>query len=161
MIFLNSKMKQFYETRKSTLLSERLVKLIKDGVVFDQGFYLFRSFHNENEKIDFNWISEIYMDETGFECAVNSFHLVDYYNDPFISFDQVADISFAFLSEFESYWKKKFQEPCVVIIGINIENEFGPDAIIRFHKKRQNQSWIDKTQIENFSEAIMIAELYT
>lgn len=159
MIFLNSKMKYFYENKTDLKISDHLSELIDNGVVIDQGYFLFKYFHKVKETIDKKWVEEIYTDATGFECAINSFHLEDYYNKCFVNFEQVANIGFKLMIEFDEYWIKIFEEPCVAILTLPLNTEFSPDAVFRFHKKRKNQFWIDPEEIEHYSEAVMIMEI--
>lgn len=159
MKFMNRKMRYFYEHKIPSTLSLGLSELICNGIVVDQGFFLFRSFHDTKNIIDKKWVKEIYIDETGFECSVNSFHLEDYYDRSFKSFEQVANIGFELMTEFGKYWDEKFEEPCVAILTISLDTEFAPDAVFRFHKKREKQYWIDPNEIENSSEAVMIIEI--
>lgn len=137
-----------------------LSNLIHNGVVVDQGYFLFRSFYDKNEMIDQHWIKEIYIHETGFECSVNSFYLEDYHDENFKSFEEVANVAFELMDEFHQYWNKNVKEPCVAILTISLDTEFSPDAVFRFHKKREKQYWINPDDIESISEAVMILNIF-
>lgn len=158
-MLMNNKMKKLYGDRAFSILSSDLSELISEGIIFDQDYFLFKSFHNANEIIDKNWVKQIYMDETGFECSVNSFHIGDYYSCEFVSLQEIANISFEFIRKFRQYWECKVKESCVIILTIPLDTEFNSDAIFRFHKKRENQYWVNPEDIDKSSEAVMILEI--
>lgn len=159
MTFINSKMSFFLSQGSFLTLPVQLHELIKKGVTFDQKYFLFKAFHNEHEPIDKEWVRKNYTDDTGFECAVNSFHLEDYCKTDLQSLGQLANIGLKLLNEFKEYWQENFKVSCVAILTMQLDTEFGPDAVFRFHKKRQGQFWIDLNSIELSQEAIMVMEI--
>ncbi|HOZ68408.1 MAG TPA: hypothetical protein PK328_03560 [Chitinophagaceae bacterium] len=87
-----------------------------------------------------------FIDKTGFECFVNSFHVDDYTSKEFLE----QSLLFAQLV-FEKWLitNKELILKCII-------SETNTGVNIRFHIQRTNENWILDNDLENFEEGVFI-----
>ena len=153
MKIMNSNMEKYYFHQKNVEISPRLLELLDIGFTRNKQNIFFTKFSNIDDLV----VIKRDLDATGSECNVNSFHLEDYVDKPFENYYEVANASFSFINEFLQRWNNEFSDTCVLILSMDEDSDFSPDAVFRFHKKRDGEVWIDPSELGNFAnQAIFI-----
>jgi len=146
MNILNDKMLRLYREQRwqSQDLADDLGGLLTDGFVRSGNcFFLQKLVPAEPAygRVDF-------IDDTGFECFINSVHIDDYCETDFIVQGSI------FLEKVFARWNQLNAN--IPLRGIISETEFG--AIVKFHVKRPNEYWIQEKDLEKFDEAMLLSD---
>lgn len=140
----NSRMKRLLDENSiaRVTLNSRLAEIVNQGFLIEKGCYLlvyFKQLSQHLKETDF-------VDQTGFECFVNSFHVDDFVQEDLLP--QAMAFSKALLAK----WKRlRSKEVLEIIVG---ETDFGFN--IKAHVKRNGELWIDPQDIENFDEGLLL-----
>jgi hypothetical protein len=139
----NERMNSIVNNAKvSREIDKKLTALLGDGFEFINGCIFLKSLYKNQGHIKEN----DFIDKTGFECFINSFHVDDYVDKDFISQGHL------FLHKLFKKWNEYNGKP--ILKGILSETEYG--ANIKFHVVRENENWVDETNLNSFKEGIMI-----
>lgn len=120
----------------------RLYELLSSGFILMDDCYVLKKFYEGNKHIK----ASDFVDRTGYESFINSFHIDDYIEDDFLN-----QSIFCAKLLFEEWKKLSTNVSLEVII---IETDFGFN--IKFHSIRDNEIWINEDDLDKFSESIMI-----
>jgi hypothetical protein len=98
-------------------------------------------------QIDTNVMADNFIDNTGYECFINSLHIDDYVNDNYL---EQAII-------FTNHIFKKFRllEIKQTLVCIMSLDEIG--LTIKFHLSRENESFLNK-DLNGYEEAVLIVD---
>jgi hypothetical protein len=127
-------------------LKEQLDAIANDGlVVIDECYLLSKEAHNT-----INVAINDFPDKTGYECFINHIHIDDYVSEDLVN----QSISYA--SKVLHKWnEQQFDGELISIIGFD-EDECSKKrgAVVRFHYRRQNESWL-ADDLDGFDQAVM------
>ena len=130
----------FLQHNKNSL-DTSLQQILNEGFLFMEECFFLRTFFPlcHVQKSDF-------IDKTGYECFVNSFHTDDYVGNNHLQ----QSILFA-----EKLFEKWRNENRLEILKCIIsKSEYG--AVVKFHIIRLGEEWIDESNIDKFEEPICI-----
>jgi hypothetical protein len=155
-IFANKLMERYF-------LGERSASPVPDRL---KSTFLSRPFFEMQDCVFFDYLAkpEIrsglnfhrYGNRTRCEASVNGFHVKDFCDKK----EMAIPAGFAFLYEFIKKWKANSNEKIVIYFGVTPrEEEFGPDVTFSFHKKRENETWMNLESIENIDGVFMAIEV--
>jgi hypothetical protein len=146
---LNSKM--FYLIFNSIFINQKLSlelsQFFNEGFVLINGCYFLKKLHKHNTKI----FESHFIDKTGYESCVNSFHTDDYIKNDL--FEQTILFSDLLIKEWQEL---KTNLNLIVIIS---QTDFGYN--IKFHTERLNEKYINENELHKFNEAILIIKSNT
>lgn len=127
---------------KNSSIDNRLAELISDGFVTIGDCCVLNSLYENNRHIK----PSDFEDKTGFECFVNSFHIDDYVEDDFLSQSLLfSDLLF-------QEWKSLMTDTSLEVIIS--ETDFGIN--IKFHVMRDDEVWINDSDLDKFEEALFV-----
>jgi hypothetical protein len=132
------------QLKESRSINPELFDLVSDGFIMrDDAYFLLRLYNKQP-----HMSRKDFIDKTGHECFINSFHIDDYAeNDFFIQ-------SLFFANQVLLNWKRlKNNLTLQIIIG---QTDFGFN--IKFHVLRENEEWIKIDEVNNFDEALILIQ---
>lgn len=125
------------------VLDNELFSIFSQWFVEVEDSYFFKRFYEiQKDHID----KSNFIDKTGFECFVNSFHVDDYVKNDFLC------QSLLFVRIVFDKWTITNNEMVLKCIISGTDDGIN----IRFHIQRANENWIIDDNIENFEEGIFI-----
>lgn len=143
MIFNNKMFSLFGNTKlKTKTLNAKLLHLMKDGFINKNGCYFLDTLYKKNKHIT----QEDFIDKTGYECFINSFHVDDYVNKNYV------EQGYLFLKNLFEMWN--LNNDALILIGLLSQTEFG--ANIKFYIKRKNEEWLKLQDVDEFEEPLLI-----
>jgi hypothetical protein len=127
-------------------LTEQLDAIINDGIVVIDDCYLLSREANANTHVTIN----DFPDKTEYECFINHIHIDDYVSEDLVN----QSISYA-SKVFHKWNEQQFNGELISIIAFNeIECSKKPGATVRFHHRRQNESWL-ADDLDGFDDAVL------
>lgn len=147
--------KYFFKKNARPLIPDRLRSTFLTPPIFelqDCAFFDYLLKPESREQFNFHR----YGNRSKCEASVNGFHLQDFCDKNNI----VIPAGFLFLEEFVGLWRARFNEGIVIYFGITpTEEEFGPDVNFTFHKRRENEAWMNLESVEKLDAAFMAVEI--
>ncbi|QSI30054.1 hypothetical protein GNX71_10835 [Variovorax sp. RKNM96] len=145
----------FFENRPRPLIPDKLERTFLSLPFFElQGCVFFDYLVKPESRGKFNF--HRYGNRSRCEASVNGFHLQDFCDKK----KSTIPIGFLFFEEFVKIWRRRSDENVVIYFGITPpEEEFGPDVTFTFHKKRENETWMNLESIEKLDTAFMVVEI--
>lgn len=131
-------------------IPEDLQNIVRDEIYHENECY----FLKHNFQLCKGVTSKDFPDLTGYECYVNRVNIDDYV-DPTNLKDFIRN-AFCFIHQLErllSRYKQKF----VIILGLEIDDIV--TAAIRFHKLRENETWLNADLEKYVDEGILVKEI--
>jgi hypothetical protein len=122
----------------------RLSFLLDKGIVEQNGCYFLRYFFPRAHVSHGDFI-----DKTGCECFINSFHIDDYIDDHYL------EEAFSYVFCLFEQWKAAHNSLRLKAIIAGTDS----GANVRFHVIRDNERWVDEENLEQFEEGICILSL--
>jgi hypothetical protein len=123
------------------IMNENLSKILNSGFLKKNDCYFLKAMY-KNAKVK----RQDFIDNTGYECFVNSFNIDDYITGNYI------EESVFFAKQLLSIWNQLHTS--LFLKCIISETDFG--AKIRFHVIRIGENWIVESDVDNFDQAICI-----
>ncbi len=121
-------------------LPDPLIKVLKEGFIKYEGCYLLAAFNNTLS----NAAMSDFIDGTGYECFINSFHIDDYVDGNYL------EAALLFVKECFCVWEmEKNQGALQAIISLD---EFG--GVIKLHLIRESERLLSD-DIDSYEEAIL------
>ena len=124
-------------------LNSELDTIVRMGLV-EVGNLIFLKKLYQN---DTNATADDFIDNTGYECFINSLHIDDYVNDNYL--EQAIIFAKHIFKEF------RLQEVKMPLVCIMSLDEFG--LTIKFHLSRGNESFL-KEDLNGYEEAILVVD---
>jgi len=118
-----------------------LLSLLNEGFTYKNGCWVLKALCKKAYAKPTDFI-----DETGYECFVNSFHIDDYVSSNYI------EEAFIFIRDLFKIWNKAANN--CVLKGFITQTDYG--ANVKFHVVRDGENWINEGEIDNFEEAICV-----
>lgn len=131
----------FEEIISKQQLDTRLLKILNQGFIQKDGCYFLKSFY----EADTNVTQRNFIDKTGYEAFINSFHVDDYVEDNY--FLQTI----LFVKMLSIYWGELTNQKNIETIIA--ETSFGFN--VRFHVVREGEIYNDEN-LENYKEGVII-----
>ncbi|WP_257667528.1 hypothetical protein [Parapedobacter tibetensis] len=125
-------------------LSKILIALLEEGFIVENGGYFLEVLLKAQKHIG----GKDFIDNTGYECFINSLHIDDYIDDDL--FVQ----SLLFVRELSSKWREFNTEETLEIILS--QTDFGFN--IKFHVVRIGEEYVNKPKLNDFREAVLILQ---
>lgn len=144
MKIFNEKMTHIFNESdfQSKKIEKKLQNIIGKGFLEKNHCFFLKSLYKNQTHISEN----DFIDHTGLECFINSFHIDDYIENDYLV------QGYLFIIELFKKWNE-LNNTCLLKAFLT-KTDFG--ANVRFHMIRQNEFWIDEKNIENIEEPIMV-----
>lgn len=123
-------------------LNAALQELLSEGFIFHKECYFLRSLYKQQNHIN----QSDFIDNTGYECFINSIHFDDYVNT------DVLEQALLFSDNLIKVWN--VQNNGLALKLILSETDFGFN--LKFHLHREDEQWINENDIDKFDEALII-----
>ncbi|SFO39209.1 hypothetical protein SAMN05421741_14917 [Paenimyroides ummariense] len=123
-------------------IESQLQELLSEGFIEHNGCYLLKTLYKQNQHIN----KSDFPDSVSYECLINSVHVDDYVDTDF--FEQALLFSMKIIE----IWNSKYAD-----LRLNLilsQTDFGFN--LKFHLHRKNEQWINKNEIDNFEEALIV-----
>ncbi|CAM4183014.1 hypothetical protein [Bordetella muralis] len=129
-----------------------LSQIIQSGFSKKNGCYFFENYASKLEEMGPDMIRSRFGDLTGYEVSFNTIHIDDF------SEELTLSIGLAFSREFLKSWAKWADVPCKLVVASN-DGEFGEDTSFRFYVPREDEVYMDYSNISGFDEAIIAVDV--
>jgi hypothetical protein len=127
---------------KSVTLHNSLHSIIAEGIVVKNDCLLMNYFYKRCTKVSLN----AFIDKTGYECFVNSFHVDDYVKKYYL------EQTFLFIDALVNEIKQIQLTLTIEIIVIQTDSGFK----IKMHMVRDHEFWIETASMPNLAEGILL-----
>ncbi len=140
----NAKMFDIFvqKIKSDNRFSGSLSAILANGFSTQHGCYLLSAFYQNNLHISL----DSFVDKTGYECFINSFHIDDFVDEDF--FEQ----SVLFIDALLNKWRILNND--LVLNIILSKTDFGFN--IRFHVHREGEEWINMNDLVFFEDALLV-----